>query len=445
MDNKYEERLGTASMLPLILKMALPGFAAQLINLLYSIVDRVFIGHIELIGTDALAGIGVTSSIIILISAFSQIVGGGGAPLASIALGKGDRERAHRILGNGFSLLVLFTVVTSGITYIFMEPLLRLIGASDATIGYATDYLSVYLTGTLFVMFATGLNSFINAQGFGKTGMLTVVIGAVLNIILDPIFIYIMGVQGAALATVLSQLAASVWTFKFLTGKNTIIKIKLSAMRCQAKRVKKILVLGLSGFTMSVTNSAVQIACNVSLQNYGSDVYVGVMTIINSIREVLQMPVTGLGNGAQPIIGFNYGAGENGRVKEAIRYLAAMLIIYSTVAWFIILLIPKFLIGIFTADAALITAGVPSLHIYFFGFFLMAFMFTGQTVFVGIGKAKFAIFFSILRKGIVVIPLILLLPIWFGVNGVFLAEPISNLIGGLACFTTMYFAVYRKL
>ena len=445
MDNKYEERLGTASMLPLILKMALPGFAAQLINLLYSIVDRVFIGHIELIGTDALAGIGVTSSIIILISAFSQIVGGGGAPLASIALGKGDRERAHRILGNGFSLLVLFTIVTSGITYIFMDPLLRLIGASDATIGYATDYLSVYLTGTLFVMFATGLNSFINAQGFGKTGMLTVVIGAVLNIILDPIFIYIMGVQGAALATVLSQLAASVWTFKFLTGKNTIIKIKLSAMRCQAKRVKKILVLGLSGFTMSVTNSAVQIACNVSLQNYGSDVYVGVMTIINSIREVLQMPVTGLGNGAQPIIGFNYGAGENGRVKEAIRYLAAMLIIYSTVAWFIILLIPKFLIGIFTADAALITAGVPSLHIYFFGFFLMAFMFTGQTVFVGIGKAKFAIFFSILRKGIVVIPLILLLPIWFGVNGVFLAEPISNLIGGLACFTTMYFAVYRKL
>ena len=190
-------------------------------------------------------------------------------------------------------------------------------------------------------MMSLGLNSFINAQGFGKTGMLTVVIGAVLNIILDPIFIYIMGVQGAALATVLSQLAASVWTFKFLTGKNTIIKIKLSAMRCQAKRVKKILVLGLSGFTMSVTNSAVQIACNVSLKNYGSDVYVGVMTIINSIREVLQMPVTGLGNGAQPIIGFNYGAGENGRVKEAIRYLAAMLIIYSTVAWFIILLITE--------------------------------------------------------------------------------------------------------
>ena len=301
------------------------------------------------------------------------------------------------------TLLVIFGLCLTVVGLIVKRPLLYLLGASENTIEYANSYITIYLLGNVFVMMSLGLNSFINAQGFGKTGMFTVVIGAVLNIILDPIFIYIMGVQGAALATVLSQLAAS------------------------------------------VTNSAVQIACNVSLQNYGSDVYVGVMTIINSIREVLQMPVTGLGNGAQPIIGFNYGAGENGRVKEAIRYLAAMLIIYSTVAWFIILLIPKFLIGIFTADAALITAGVPSLHIYFFGFFLMAFMFTGQTVFVGIGKAKFAIFFSILRKGIVVIPLILLLPIWFGVNGVFLAEPISNLIGGLACFTTMYFAVYRKL
>ena len=322
---------------------------------------------------------------------------------------------------------------------IVKRPLLYLLGASENTIEYANSYITIYLLGNVFVMMSLGLNSFINAQGFGKTGMFTVVIGAVLNIILDPIF-------AMRNARHLRQSCRSLPSrFDVANRKNTIIKIKLSAMCCQAKRVKKILVLGLSGFTMSVTNSAVQIACNVSLQNYGSDVYVGVMTIINSIREVLQMPVTGLGNGAQPIIGFNYGAGENGRVKEAIRYLAAMLIIYSTVAWFIILLIPKFLIGIFTADAALITAGVPSLHIYFFGFFLMAFMFTGQTVFVGIGKAKFAIFFSILRKGIVVIPLILLLPIWFGVNGVFLAEPISNLIGGLACFTTMYFAVYRKL
>ena len=237
MDNKYEERLGTASMLPLILKMALPGFAAQLINLLYSIVDRVFIGHIELIGTDALAGIGVTSSIIILISAFSQIVGGGGAPLASIALGKGDRERAHRILGNGFSLLVLFAVVTSGITYIFMEPLLRLIGASDATIGYATDYLSVYLTGTLFVMFATGLNSFINAQGRPGISMIAVIIGAILNIGLDPLFIYVfgMGVTGAALATVISQAVSAFIIVGFLVSDKVTLKIKPKYLKLDIK------------------------------------------------------------------------------------------------------------------------------------------------------------------------------------------------------------------
>ena len=429
----------------LLLKLSIPTVIAQLINMLYNIVDRIYIGHIPSDGSLALTGVGVCMPIIMIVTAFAALVSSGGAPRASIYMGKQDNESAENILGNCFLLQIVISLILTAILLIWSKDLLLAFGASENTIEYANSYITIYLLGNVFVMMSLGLNSFINAQGFGKTGMFTVVIGAVLNIILDPIFIYIMGVQGAALATVLSQLAASVWTFKFLTGKNTIIKIKLSAMRCQAKRVKKILVLGLSGFTMSVTNSAVQIACNVSLQNYGSDVYVGVMTIINSIREVLQMPVTGLGNGAQPIIGFNYGAGENGRVKEAIRYLAAMLIIYSTVAWFIILLIPKFLIGIFTADAALITAGVPSLHIYFFGFFLMAFMFTGQTVFVGIGKAKFAIFFSILRKGIVVIPLILLLPIWFGVNGVFLAEPISNLIGGLACFTTMYFAVYRKL
>ena len=406
-----------------ILRLSIPMTLAQLINVLYSIVDRIYIGRMGENSSLALTGVGVCLPIITVVIAFANLIGMGGAPLFSIKRGEGNEKEAEAILGNSVTLLVIFGLCLTVVGLIVKRPLLYLLGASENTIEYANSYITIYLLGNVFVMMSLGLNSFINAQGFGKTGMLTVVIGAVLNIILDPIFIYIMGVQGAALATVLSQLAASVWTFKFLTGKNTIIKIKLSAMHCQAKRVKKILVLGLSGFTMSVTNSAVQIACNVSLQNYGSDVYVGVMTII----------------------GFNYGAGENGRVKEAIRYLAAMLIIYSTVAWFIILLIPKFLIGIFTADAALITAGVPSLHIYFFGFFLMAFMFTGQTVFVGIGKAKFAIFFSILRKGIVVIPLILLLPIWFGVNGVFLAEPISNLIGGLACFITMYFAVYRKL
>ena len=271
MDNKYEERLGTASMLPLILKMALPGFAAQLINLLYSIVDRVFIGHIELIGTDALAGIGVTSSIIILISAFSQIVGGGGAPLASIALGKGDRERAHRILGNGFSLLVLFTIVTSGITYIFMDPLLRLIGASDATIGYATDYLSVYLTGTLFVMFATGLNSFINAQGRPGISMIAVIIGAILNIGLDPLFIYVfgMGVTGAALATVISQAVSAFIIVGFLVSDKATLKIKPKYLKPDIKIIGSLFALGIAPFIMASTESLVGFVLNGSLSAYG--------------------------------------------------------------------------------------------------------------------------------------------------------------------------------
>ena len=312
-----------------ILRLSIPMTLAQLINVLYSIVDRIYIGRMGENSSLALTGVGVCLPIITIVIAFANLIGMGGAPLFSIKRGEGNEKEAEAILGNSVTLLVIFGLCLTVVGLIVKRPLLYLLGASENTIEYANSYITIYLLGNVFVMMSLGLNSFINAQGFGKTGMFTVVIGAVLNIILDPIFIYIMGVQGAALATVLSQLAASVWTFKFLTGKNTIIKIKLSAMRCQAKRVKKILVLGLSGFTMSVTNSAVQIACNVSLQNYGSDVYVGVMTIINSIREVLQMPVTGLGNGAQPIIGFNYGAGENGRVKEAIRYLAAMLIIYS--------------------------------------------------------------------------------------------------------------------
>ena len=442
-DTNDQELMRSMKVSKAVAAMAIPSVISSLVTVVYNMADTFFVGQTG----DALqvAAVSLTNPIFILLMAFANMFGMGGSAAASMALGEKKEKRVKQVSSFITYASLIVGIVFAAILLVGMQPVLQLFGADADTYELAKGYTTYISYGAPFIIWSAAASFVVRADGASREAMTGSMIGTVANIILDPIFIYIMGVQGAALATVLSQLAASVWTFKFLTGKNTIIKIKLSAMRCQAKRVKKILVLGLSGFTMSVTNSAVQIACNVSLQNYGSDVYVGVMTIINSIREVLQMPVTGLGNGAQPIIGFNYGAGENGRVKEAIRYLAAMLIIYSTVAWFIILLIPKFLIGIFTADAALITAGVPSLHIYFFGFFLMAFMFTGQTVFVGIGKAKFAIFFSILRKGIVVIPLILLLPIWFGVNGVFLAEPISNLIGGLACFTTMYFAVYRKL
>lgn len=433
------------SVLSIILRLAIPMTLAQLINVLYSMVDRIYIGRMGENSSLALTGVGVCLPIITIVMAFANLIGMGGAPLFSIKRGEGDEKEAEAIMGNSFTLLLIFGVCLTAIGLIVKTPLLKLLGASENTLSYADSYITIYLIGNVFVMLSLGLNSFINAQGFGKTGMMTVIIGAGLNILLDPLFIYEMGVQGAALATIISQFVAAAWTFKFLTGKKAIVRITLSAMRCSIKRVKKILFLGLSGFTMAVTNSAVQIAANAGLHKYGSDVYVGAMTIINSVREVVTMPVMGLSNSAQPIIGFNFGAKMYGRVKEAIRYLSGMLIGYTVFMWIIITLIPKVLIGIFTADEALITAAVPSMHIYFFGFFLMAMQFSGQTVFTGIGRAKQAIFFSILRKGIIVVPLTLVLPIWFGVNGIFLAEPISNLLGGAACFITMYLTVYRKL
>ena len=293
------------------------------------------------------------------------------------------------------------------------------------------------------------MNAFINAQGFANIGMMTVSIGAVCNLILDPIFIFEMkmGVQGAALATVISQFAAACWTLRFLAGKKATIRLDKNYLKLKTDRVKKILVLGLSGFTMSVTNSLVQMVCNINLAMYGGDMYIAAMTIINSVREVIHMPVSGVGNGAQPVMSFNYGAKEYGRVKQTIRYTAVILLVYTLFAWGMTMLFPNQFVIIFNKDAELLPLTVKSMHIYFFGFFFMAFQFTGQTTFQALGKSKQAIFFSMLRKVIIVVPLTFLLPMIpkIGVTGVFLAEPISNLIGGLACFFTMYVTVYRKL
>lgn len=440
-----ENDFSKGSIISNILRLAVPMTLAQLINVLYSIVDRIYIGRMGGNSSLALTGLGVCLPIITIVIAFANLVGMGGAPLFSIKRGEGNDKEAEAILGNSVTLLLVFGICLTVIGLIVKTPLLKLLGASENTLPYADSYITIYLIGNVFVMLSLGLNSFINAQGFGKTGMLTVIIGAGLNIILDPVFIYFLGIRGAALATVISQLAAAVWTLKFLTGKKAVIKIKPSAMRCSGKRVRKILFLGLSGFTMAVTNSAVQIANNASLQSYGSDVYVGVMTIINSVREVTHMPVMGISHSAQPIIGFNYGAAQYKRVKEAIRYMSGMLIGYTALAWVLVTVFTKPIISVFTSDAALIEAGVPSMHIYFFGYFLMALQFSGQSTFTALGRAKQSIFFSIFRKGIIVIPLILILPLFFGVRGVFLAEPVSNLIGGAACFITMYLTVYRKL
>lgn len=437
------------SVLSNMIQLAVPMTLAQLINVLYNIVDRIYIGRIPENATLSLTGLGVCFPIITMVIAFANLIGMGGAPLFSIERGKGNEEEAGKIMGNCFTLLILLGITLTILGFVFKTPLLWALGASKDTMPYADGYLSIYLCGSIFVMISLGLNSFINAQGFAGYGMATVAIGAILNLILDPIFIFVMhmGVKGAALATILSQFVAAMWTFRFLTGKKTIIRLQKEAMRLRFSRVKQIVTLGMAGFTMSITNSLVQMVNNASLQTWGGDIYVAVITVINSVREVIQMPVNGFSNAAQPIMSFNYGAKEYKRVKETIKYNTMILLFYTLAAWGLVSAFPEFCISVFNKDAELLAVGVPSMHIYFFGFFMMAFQFAGQAVFQALGYAKYAIFFSIFRKVVIVIPLILILPGvgGLGVQGVFLAEPISNFIGGAACFITMLLTVYKKL
>lgn len=431
-----------------IVSQAVPLTLAQFVQLLYNVVDRVYLGHLPGTNNLALTGVGLTFPIVALVAAFSSLFGMGGAPLFAIARGAKKDEEADQIMGNVFSLLVGTSVVLLIICYFFRKPILYLFGASNASYVFADQYLKIYILGTPFSMLTMGLNGFINAQGFPKVGMFTTVIGAVLNLILDPIFIFIfdMGVSGAALATIISQFVSALWILRFLTGKKALHTLKKSCLKVQWKRTKEILTLGTAGFIMQATNCVVQIACNSTLQSYGGDLYIGVMTVLNSVREILMLPVHGITNGAQPVLGYNYGAKENKRVKDGIKFTALIGTLYTLIVWLLIMVIPEFFFRIFTSDAAIIAAGPKALHIYFFGFCFMAFQFAGQSVFQGLGKAKYAITFSLLRKVVIVVPLTLLLPsVGFGVNGVFMAEPISNAIGGLACFITMWVTVYRKL
>lgn len=446
---KKENDFSKGSIIGHMLRLAGPMTLAQLVNVLYNIIDRIFIGKIPNDATNALTGLGVAFPICTVTIAFANLVGMGGAPLFSIERGKGNEDEAKKLLGNSFSLLIILGLLTSVTGLIFKKPLLYLLGASSATFDYANQYITIYLCGTIFVMLSLGLNSFINAQGFARTGMLTVSIGAACNLILDPVFIFIlgMGVKGAALATIISQFIAALWTFTFLTGKKTIIKIEKDCLIPNFKRTMKIFGLGLSGFTMSITNSAVQMVNNAVLSVWGGDLYIGAMTVINSIREVVHMPVQGISNSSQPIISFNYGAGEPERVKKAIRYMSFALLIYTESAWILVMLFSKPLILLFNDNPALMNVTVTSMHIYFQGFFMMSFQFAGQSTFTALGRSKQAVFFSLFRKVVIVIPLIYILPHIgnLGVNGVFMAEPVSNFIGGIACFATMYFTVYRKL
>lgn len=432
-----------------IINLAVPMTLAQLINVLYNVVDRIYIGRIPGAGSLPLTGVGLCLPIISMVTAFANLFGMGGAPLCSIERGRGNVDEAEKIMGNSFAMMVIFGIGLTVLGIALKRPMLYLFGASDNTYPYADQYVTIYLLGSLFVMAGLGMNSFINSQGFGRIGMMTVLLGAVANIILDPIFIFVfhMGVQGAALATIISQALSAAWILKFLTGKKTILKLRRSAMKLEKKRVLSIMGLGLSGFTMSITNSLVQIVCNATLRDFGGDLYVGVMTVINSIREVVQLPVQGLTNSSQPVMGFNYGAEKYGRVKEAIRFTSVVAIVYTCAMWAGLYFAPGFFIGIFSSEPELLEIGVPAMHIYYFGFFMMSLQMAGQSVFVALGRAKNAVFFSIFRKVIIVFPLTVILPhLWgLGTDGVFLAEPISNFIGGLACYVTMLLTVWREL
>ena len=448
-DKRIINDFSKGSIIKNILSLALPMTLAQLINVLYNIVDRIYIGRIPKDATMALTGLGLCLPIISMVIAFANLFGMGGAPLCSIERGRGNDQEAEAIMGNSFVMMVLCGLTLTLLGLLLKRPMLYLFGASDATISYADSYITIYLLGSVFVMIGLGMNSFINSQGFGKIGMLTVLLGAVSNIILDPVFIFVLdlGVQGAAWATILSQGLSALWLLRFLTGDKAILRLQKKAFRLKRQRVLSIIGLGLSGFTMSITNSLVQIMYNASLARYGGDIYVGIMTVINSVREVVSLPISGLTNSAQPVMGYNYGAGQYKRVKKAILFMSIVSVCYTTVMWSSVHGFPEFFIRIFNHEGDLVSSGIPAMQIYYFGFFMMSLQFAGQSVFVALGKSKNAVFFSIFRKVIIVVPLILILPGFFhlGVNGIFMAEPISNFVGGLACFGTMLAKVWPEL
>ena len=432
-----------------ILSVAAPMLVAQVLNLLYNIVDRIYIGKIPGEGTLALAGLGLCFPVITLVTAFVNLFGVGGAPLCSIARGQQDDRTACRIMTNACFMLVVCGAALTVLGLVFHVPLLYLFGASGETFGYASDYLTIYLLGTVFVMLSLGLNPYINSQGFARVGMATVLLGAVSNIVLDPLFIFVfgMGVRGAALATILSQGLSALWVLCFLHGPHTELRLHWRGFRPDWACIRCITALGTSSFVMSFTDSLVQVACNATLRTFGGDLYISVMTVINSVRQIAQTPVMALSDGASPIISYNYGARKAPRVRRSIRFMTQLGFGYTLLIWGLISLFPAAFIRIFNQDAALLAAAVPALHIYFFGFVMMAFQFSGQSVFKSLNKARQAIFFSLLRKAVIVVPLTLLLPYvaGLGVNGVFLAEPISNCIGGLACYITMRRTVMPEL
>lgn len=448
-DTKTQNDFSVGSIPRHILNMAGPITVAELVNILYNIVDRMYIGHLRGAGAVALAGLGICLPFTMVVAAFSRLCGEGGAPHSSIERGRGNNELAERIQGNSFTMLLIVGALITLIGNVFLRPILAFLGADAETMPYAVSYGRIYISGSLFVMLALGMNPYINAQGFAKTGMLTVTIGAVINIILDPVFIFVldMGVAGAALASVLAQAVSAAWVLRFLTGKRAILRLTRARMRLDGGLVRRILALGTSGFVVGLTNSAVQGVANRVLGAFGGSVYISLQTVIASVREIISMPIMGATSGAKPVIGFNYGAKQYDRVRESIRFTTFAALGYNTCAWLLVLLLPRQLMGIFTGDTALIAAGVTPFRVYYACFVFMTFQMVGQTSFSGMGFAKQSVFFSLFRKIILVVPMMLLLPHvgGLGVMGVFLAEPISDVVGGLASYLTMYFTVYKRL
>lgn len=432
----------------LIMKLAIPMIVAQIVNALYSIVDRIYIGHMAGVGQTALTGIGLCFPITMTVSAFAALIGYGGAPLSSILRGSKRDQRAEQVLGNCVTALTVLGIVVPLACFLLREPVLYLFGASDATYPYANEYITIYLMGSLPVMLTLGLNTFINAQGFTRDGMVNVGIGALCNIVLDPIFIFVLGlgVAGAAIATVISQVVSCLWVFRFLLGKKNLIRLRRQYLRPSWPLLGKICALGVSSFIMQITESAISAVFNASLFRYGGDIYVTTMTVATSISQIYTMIIQGFGQGAQPVTGYNYGAGAYSRVRQCYRFLTGACLTYAVVAWGLIQLFMPQIISVFNSDPDLLATAVPMLRIFFLLTFLFALQTASQNTFVAMGEAKKATFFALLRKVFLLIPLILLMPrLGFGVAGIFAAEPIADTISAAACFLTFLFTSYRGL
>ncbi len=431
-----------------ITRLAIPMILAMLVNALYSVVDRIYIGHLSGVGQTALTGIGLCYPITMAIAAFSYLVGNGGGPLTSILRGAKDDEGAEKVLGNSITLLVLFGILVPLICFLIQKPVLYLFGASDATYPYAREYITIYLSGSLPVMLTLGLNPFLNAQGFTRTGMMTVLIGAVCNIVLDPLFIFVfgMGVRGAAVATVISQTVSAVWVIAFLLGKKNLIRVRKQFLRLQRDVSMRIMGLGVSTFIMNLTEAAISAVFNASLSRFGGDIYVTVMTVATSVSQLVFMPLSGFAQGAQPVTGYNYGAREYTRVKQCFWFLVKASVTYAVLAWLVLMIFPRQLIGIFNNDPTLMETAIPMFRVFFCMNFIMSLQMSAQNTFVAMGEAKKATFFALYRKVLLLIPLILILPrIGFGITGVFAAEPVADTISALTCFTTFLLTAYRKL